>query len=475
VSRSLLRTASSIALLFACGFAQAAPTAVCHLPGHAEPLQCASIDVPLDPERPDGATLPLHVTIAPAVRERADADPLYVLAGGPGQAGSDIVFLLDRAFARVRATRDIVLIDQRGSGRSGRLGCDDPVLLDFPDDDTMRERMAACVAAFDDRLLVHYSTDAAAADIEQVRRALGHGRINVWGGSYGTRLAQAYARRHPQSVRTLLLDSVAAPEQVIGLLGDDPQRALDASFARCAADAACAARFPDLATRFEALAERVRRDGVDLSLRHPRSAEPIRLRLSPARFVETIRAALYSPQYAARLPFVLDRAETGDWQPFAALLSVQADGGGDAMAFGLTLAVLCAEDIAHASAGDIDDDVLRSFLRGSFMQTFVDGCPLIGSPLGARPRLDPIEVPVLLLSGALDPVTPPSRAESAARHMARPQHLVAAHAGHGVSHLGCAPRLLRQFLDAPDAALDGRCLDAIPLPSPMLGPAGPQP
>jgi len=139
----MLRLLLLLLSALACANAVAAPAIgeTCHLSGHSEPLRCVTIDVPLDPARADAGALPLHVTIAAAVRETAVADPLFVLAGGPGQAGSDIVFLLDVAFARVRTTRDIVLIDQRGTGRSGRLACSDVAELDLADEATIEARL----------------------------------------------------------------------------------------------------------------------------------------------------------------------------------------------------------------------------------------------------------------------------------------------------------------------------------------------
>jgi len=472
----MLRLLLLLLSALACANAVAAPAIgeTCHLSGHSEPLRCVTIDVPLDPARADAGTLPLHVTIAAAVREAAVADPLFVLAGGPGQAGSDIVFLLDVAFARVRTTRDIVLIDQRGTGRSGRLACGDVAELDLADEATIEARMRDCLAALD-ASLQHYSTANAAHDIDRVRAALGYDAINVWGGSYGTRLAQTYARLYPQRVRALILDSVAAPEQIIGLLGNDPQQALEALFQRCERESACAARYPWLRQAFAELDARLREQTIEAAIRHPRSAEPQRLKVSHARFVEAVRVSLYQPQFAARLPYLLDEASRNNWQPFASLLATQADFAGESMAMGMTLAVLCAEDLAHLTTAEIDAEAKASFLGGRFLDGLKRYCPQLPVTARARPDTTTIAAPALLLSGALDPVTPPSRADAAAAHMPLAQHVVVAHAGHGVSHLGCAPRLLRQFLDAPEQRLDASCLERLSLPPLMLGAAGPRP
>lgn len=201
----------------------------CHLPGVVDALRCVGIDVPLVHAKPAGNKLKLHVTVAAAHREGKRGDPLFVLAGGPGQAGSEVVQLLSSAFSRVRATRDIVFIDQRGTGLSGKLDCKSKPEHERMTEEQLEAELRACIAATKAPFAA-YTTDAAARDIELVRRALGYGAVNVFGGSYGTRLGQAYARLYPSSVRSLVLDGVAAPDQVIPAGARDAQAALDKMF-----------------------------------------------------------------------------------------------------------------------------------------------------------------------------------------------------------------------------------------------------
>jgi pimeloyl-ACP methyl ester carboxylesterase len=457
--------------------AQAAPTAPaqtrsCHLPGVEEALRCFTLPVPLEPGKP--ATLNLHVTIAPALRQGARPDPLFVLAGGPGEAGSDVLPLLSTAFGRVRATRDIVFVDQRGTGLSGKLECpsdadEDAQLSDADADVALRRCIAASKAPF-----AAYTTAAAARDIDAVRRALGYDRINLWGGSYGTRLAQAYARAYPAGVRALLLDAVAAPEQVIPAGGRDSQAALDRLFAQCAQDAACARAYPNLRGEFDALVGRLDAAPLKLNLPDPRTARQVDVTMTSARLLDTVRNMLYSPADARRLPFLVHSASAGRWQPFVARRNLAADFSPDGSpATLLHLAVVCAEDmprftpaLAAADASPLTR-TLADRLRGLCRALNVPAVPYV-----APTR---IAAPVLLLSGALDPVTPPRRAQDAARFMHHAQLLTAPNVGHGVSQLGCAPRLLRTFLDRPDAKVDGACLNEIPAPTFQLGSAGPQP
>ena len=455
--------------------AQPAPAATvrsCHLPGASEALRCAAVPVPLDYADPRAGTLTLHVTVAPALREGTRTDPLFVLAGGPGQAGSDVLGLLP-ALQRVRATRDLVFIDQRGTGRSGKLDCKSRPEHERMSEEQLEAELRACISGTKARYSA-YTTAASARDLEQVRRALRYGPVNLWGGSYGTRLAQAYARAFPASVRSMVLDGVAAPDQVIPAGARDAQAALDGLFAQCAKDAACHKAFPALRAEFDALVARLERGGIPLTLPDPRTAEPVSFTMTAGRFLGTVHNVLYSPADARRLPFLISSAAQGRWQPFVARQNLAADFGSDGqMAVLLHFAVVCAEDVPRMTPELLEADA------GKLTKTLADKMPAICKSMNvpAIPYKEPtrIEAPALLLSGALDPVTPPHRAATAARHMARAQQVVVANAGHGVSQLGCAPRLLREFLDKPQAALDTACLKEIPAPTFQLGSAGPQP
>ncbi len=466
-------TAAAPASAAPAGAKAAAATRSCHLPGASDALRCASLDVPVDHANPRAGSMKLHVTVAPAHREGTRGDPLFVLAGGPGQAGSDAVQLLSLAFNRVRATRDIVFIDQRGTGRSGKLDCKNK-----PEHETMTEaqlegELRACIAATKAPWAA-YTTDASARDLELVRRAFGYGAVNVWGGSYGTRLGQAYARLYPASVRSLVLDGVAAPDQVIPAGARDAQAALDKTFALCAKDKACNQAFPDIRAEFDGLVAKLAAGPLRLSMTDPRTARPLELSMTSERFLGTVHNILYSPADARRLPYLVHNAAKGRWQPFVARQNLASDFGAEGnIAMLMHLAVVCAEDIPRFTPELLKSDV------GQLTKTLADKipamCKLMNVPAVAAPAPARIAAPALLLSGALDPVTPPHRAATAAKFMARAQHVVVANAGHGVSQLGCAPRLLREFLDKPQSALDATCLDQIPAPTFQLGSAGPQP
>jgi pimeloyl-ACP methyl ester carboxylesterase len=473
-------TASLIAMLLGATPARAEPPAQqgrnCHLPGAEEALRCVSVPVALDYAKPNGATLKLHVTIAPAFRESAHPDPLFILAGGPGEAGTDVLPLLNNTLRRARATRDIVFIDQRGTGLSGKLDCDSKTPRETATEAEVDAEVRACIASIRQPFAA-YTTENAARDIEQVRLALGYRKINVWGGSYGTRLGQAYARAFPANLRSMVLDGVAAPDQVIPAGGRDAQAALDALFSQCAANPACRKAFPALRAEFAGITDKLAAGAIQLDLADPRTAQPVRLRMDSTRFLGTVHSILYSPADSRRLPFLIHSAYQGRWQPFIARRNVASDFSADgATSLPLHLAVVCAEDFPRLTPQLLAEDTRGSFLNAPLVQRLAGLCAAINVPRAAyRERPAVIEAPVLMLSGALDPVTPPRRAEAAARYMAHAQHLVVANAGHGISQLGCAPRLLREFLDRPEQPLNAQCLKEIPAPTFQLGSAGPQP
>jgi pimeloyl-ACP methyl ester carboxylesterase len=349
-----------------------------------------------------------------------------------------------------------------------------PGIEEAPTDAAMEDSFARCAATLA-HPLAYYTTANAAHDLERVRLALGYGKVNVFGGSYGTRLGQSYARSYPTSVRALILDGVVAPERVIPAAAADAGRALDGVFQRYAADKACARAFPHLAAEFDNLLARVNAGAVTLDYAHPRTAQPVRRPLSNMQFVYAIHLSLYSPSTSQRLPYLIHSAYQGNWGPFLARGLAGTDYSPEGqLAMPLLLAIWCAEDIPRLTPAQRDADERGSFLRGHAARVAAL-CPLAGVPAAGPPSTTPIHAPALLLSGALDPVTPPHGAASAAKAMSNAQHLVVRQASHGVSGLGCTPRLLRAFLDQPHQALAAGCLDDLTLPAFQLGHAGTHP
>ena len=444
----------------------------CYLPGHRLPLRCLVVPVPRDYAHPERGQIKIHVIVAPAFRENAKPDALYVLAGGPGQSGSSIIPLLEWGFHRVRATRDIVIIDQRGTGRSGKLSCRKIEHSETEEREQAHQELAECLKSlkvdFND-----YSTDAAARDIDQVRQALHGQKINLWGASYGTRLAQAHARLFPASVRSMVLDGVVAPQQNVAMLNLEAQRALVQLRQQCEQDTQCRTTFPQFNAQLDGLVVRAASGKEVLSFQHPLTGKTIQRTLELDDVVAPIHALLYAPQRAVRLPWLIMQAAQGNWQPWAA----QAYSGGGALdvAAGLYLAVVCAEDWPYLDAAALQADQANSFMRDSSAQRLGRSCPLVQVKPRPRAPASQLQTPALLLSGQRDPVTPPQQAEQALRLLPQGQHIIAAQLGHGVSYTACGPKLLRQFYDDPGKKVDGKCFDTLPAASFVMSAAGAQP
>lgn len=422
----------------------------CHLPGLPERVECGALDVPEDRARPDGRRITIHFARIAASARPAASDPLLVLAGGPGQAAMDFAPLLATAFREVRKRRDVLLIDQRGTGRSAPLRCAlTAQAIGQGDTAAVQAGLRACVAGLDADPR-HYHSTAALADFEDVRRALGYRHVSLWGGSYGTRTALLYARRYPDSVRSMVLDAVAPPEARILLSSTHSQAALDRLLADCAADRGCASAFPDLARDLSTVL-----------------AMPALGMHTGAALPQLLRGALYTSQYASVLPYAIHAAARGRPRPMLALYDALAGASLDGMTFGQTMSVMCHEEAPFLDAAAMRQDGAGSHFGDAYARGWRDWCA-VWPGAGAEPaptRAAPSEVPALLLAGGLDPVTPPANAHQAARALRHSRVLVADGAAHVFSGQGCTPRLIAAFLEHADpAAVDGACLAAIRRP-----------
>ncbi|WP_338845347.1 alpha/beta hydrolase [Massilia sp. W12] len=471
----LTRAAGLLGLLLA-GAAHAAgalPGKSCHLFGYESPLRCMTVAAPLDYAQPARGTVNLHVTIAPAWRENSKNDPLFVLAGGPGQSGSSIVYLLENGMQRVRSTRDIVFIDQRGTGKSGKLSCPELQRSETMHPDQVEAEVQTCFKSLRADLS-QYSTPNAARDLDQVRKALKVQQINLWGGSYGTRLAQVYAAMFPAHTRSMVLDGVVSPQQNVGMLGLESGRAMQLLRDKCTADAACSKQFPQFTQQLDSLLEQARK-GASIRFQHPLTGKEVSMPLREENLSASLRMMLYAPQNAARIPYLVQQAAQGNWQPLAAATISFPSWEQDGMALGLTMAVLCGEDVAFIDEKQVLAERGRSFIGDTWTRQMQRWCQVL--KVGARAPNAPhkLDTPTLLLSGRYDPVTPPERAEEAMRYLSRAQHLIAPEVGHIVTPHGCAMRLLRLFLDEPGKPLDGKCLNEIAREPFVLSPAGAEP
>jgi pimeloyl-ACP methyl ester carboxylesterase len=450
------------------------------------PAWCGSVRRPLDPAAPGGPAIDVHYAVLPALSRNKRADPVLFFAGGPGQSAIDLAGPLDRLLGRFSNRRDIVLIDQRGTGRSAPLRCDgdeaaDRPLRDTADLPTLLQALARCRQAL--QALPHgdlrrYTTTLAMQDADAVRQALGAERVNLVGASYGTRAALEYLRQFPQAVRRVVLDGVAPPDMVLPTaMAIDSQAAFDALLAWCEADSACRRDHPRLRQLWQQLHSQLPREGTVV---HPLSGRDETLRLTADMLASLVRAPLYSPVLASGLPLAIEQAAAGRWTALAGLASGLAGGRDSGLALGMHYSVVCAEDLplangaGRAPAGDFGASatslyppVCADWPRGEVPAAFY--------------RLPPSPVPVLLLSGEIDPATPPRHGQRAAASLgARARHVVVPAAGHGVLALACVRELVFRFVDAADEtaalAAESRCPQTLPRPPAFVAPlSGPRP
>jgi pimeloyl-ACP methyl ester carboxylesterase len=439
--------------------------------------RCGTLAVPIDARDTTAGTLTLNVAVIPALAEDALPDPLLAIAGGPGQAATEAFVPQQAAFARVHRTRDIVLVDQRGTGSSAPLDCasDAPPLARFHRE-TVRRQAADCLAslAHDVRF---FTTSAAVRDLDAVRQALGYETWNLYGISYGTRVAQHYLRRYPQHTRSVVLDGVVAPAEPLGpAVAIDAQRALDLLFDRCDAEAACRAAYPRLHAEFHDLLRSLERAPARVSVPHPLTGDGQAFTLTREMAVAAVRMLTYSAETAALLPALVHEAALGRPLPLATQAWRVANQFDDQVSYGMNFSVVCSED--YPRWRDVDRNRQRATYLGTLQLDMIDAvCSRwprgeVDADLFAEQESS---VPVLLLSGEADPVTPPANARAAARGLSRARHLVLAGQGHGQLATGCVPRLVSEFIDDADpVGLDARCLDGVrgfPLFTSPLGPA----
>ncbi len=416
----------------------------------------------------------------PGLGSEQSSDPLFFLAGGPGQAAGELAKQISEVFRGVQTKRDIVLVDQRGTGKSNPLNCpverDSLQVLNEPEGVGL-DRLRACLQSFnaDPRL---YTTAIAMDDLEDVRAHLGYGRINLYGGSYGTRAALVYLRQHGANVRSVVLDGVAPPDMRLPLFfARDAQRALDKLVSDCEADAQCGAQYPELSNRTRALLARLDAMPSRVRLTHPRTGVAEEVSVDSSFVANILAGALYSPVTASLIPEMIKRAEANDFQGLLAL-GLVGEAAAQNMSIGMQLSVVCAEDYPRIDGSEAARETKESVFAGHLLSSRMKACEFWPKGVVPATYYEPVSssVPVLILSGDLDPVTPPSWGEAVSRHLSNARHFVFPGTGHGAIGTGCAVRIVQQFIDrATVHGLDTRCLEGLRRPPFFLTPAGPDP
>ncbi|MCA0894537.1 alpha/beta fold hydrolase [Microbulbifer agarilyticus] len=436
---------------------------LCHASGRADALRCYAIPVVgLQTEQ----AAELTVLVAPALSD-ARREPLYLLAGGPGQASSDLVQLLN-PLRKINRERDLVFVDRRGAGRSQVFDCG---LSDSPPADIERfvELLADCYQADPERPLALTSRQAV-EDLEQVRKVLGHEKISLWGGSWGTRTALLYQQWYPQSLQNLVLDGVAPIDSKVFLTAQAAEAALVQLQQDCTADPVCRG-FGDWRSALDLiLANWDKASAVNFP--DPFTGLPSEEPVESWMLANAVRTALYDPSVAAQLPFAIDQAAKGNLLPLSGIVGLFAKLEGS-MAMGLTFSVACAEEVSRMQRDEIVADAAGTFLGEAFVQPFVRGCAQWPVPSQEYPVSEARSHPVLLISGSADPITPPLYAEQDLDYLENRQHLIVQGGGHINSARGCIPDLMEEFLNGGGQSLDQACVADIQRPPFMAGMFGP--
>jgi pimeloyl-ACP methyl ester carboxylesterase len=429
--------------------------------------RCGTMMRPENPVDPGSPEIAIRVAVVPALNLNPENDPIVPIAGGPGQGTVEFYSSYAGAFEPVRRNRDILLVDQRGTGESSRMDCpiDDDALLfegEVSLDDTIRF-IEECLETLphDPR---YFSTSVAVTDLEAIREALGYSALNLYGVSYGTRVAQHFARRYPDATRTVVIDGVVPPQIALGPeIATESQKAVDRILARCVEDAACNERFPDIEATFVAIVARLREASLEVSVPHPNTGRAEVVKFGEAELAGAVRLLAYSPTTIALLPLFVHEAGQGNWVPLASQYMMTAIAMSDALALGMHNAVMCTEDMPFLERTTIDVDGIAASYMGTFQLDALEAICTTWprGPIDAEFKVPlATDIPFLLLSGDADPITPPRYAEMAAVDLTNATHLIGKHQGHGQLGVGCMRNLVAEFVNSADPlAIDAQCME----------------
>ncbi|HKE49713.1 MAG TPA: alpha/beta hydrolase [Rhodanobacteraceae bacterium] len=427
---------------------------------------CAPFRVPENWDKPDGRQIDLKLALVRSDAQVAERDPVVLLAGGPGQAATEVYPRAANGFAPLLRHRNLLLLDQRGTGGSHPLACkENPTDVDTAavseiDLDKVRALTSACVEELSKNGdPAQYTTSAAVRDLEALRQALGAPQYDLVGVSYGTRVAQQYLQRYPDGVRSVVLDSAVPNELVLGSeFAVNLDAALKAQFAECTKTPACAKAFGDPYASLYRLRDELAAKPAEIELRQPRTFAIEKKTLNAPTLAALVRMFAYSSETSALLPLTIARALDGDYAPLVAQSALLDEELSDLEGSGMQLSVICAEDADRLDERPQDAKLI---LGDALVRVIRAQCAIW--PRGTRPRdfHNPVrsDKPVLVLEGEYDPVTPPRYGEAIVKGLPNGRLLVAKGQGHSVMGRGCLPRVVGRFVETLDAkALDAGCI-----------------
>ena len=444
----------------------------CEVQGFKGKAKCGTLEVYEDRAARKGRKINLNIVVLPATGDKREPDPIFYFAGGPGSAATEEAAGAAQVYAKIHEHRDLVFVDQRGTGASNPLNCnlynaDDlqsQLGYFFPLDDIRKCRTQLEPKAD----LKLYTTTIAMDDIDDARGALGYDRINLIGGSYGTRAALTYLKRHPQHVRTATLQGISPTNQFMpGDFAQQTERALQGVLSECVADQQCNHAFPNIKAEAQSVLAQLIKGPVEVEVQKPGSSERVKVKLSRDLAAEAIRYMLYSPVPASRVPLMIHTAAQGNFVPLtrAALqfrTNIVATGSN-----GMYLSVTCAEDLPWIKPGEGERMAANTFLGDYRLVQQREVCALWPRATIESDYSQPVrsDVPVLIVTGEWDPVTPPSNAERTAKTLKNSLNIVVPHGAHGLGGLegiDCIDRISTEFIERGTAkGIDTSCVQSI--------------
>lgn len=443
--------------------------------------ECATLQIPAQHSDTASAdTIDVFITRVSSIRD-TDKPPIIWIAGGPGQASTDLMPQFRHVFSSLLINHDFIFVDQRGTGKSHALDCDEDLLsLSHLDADAQVEAMfethRKCVESYTVDLSL-FSTPLAVKDLEFVKNALGYSKVVLWGGSYGTRVALEYMRQFPDSLAAVVIDGVAPTAITLPFYTErDADNALKNVLNQCKSLETCNNAFPNLENEWLLLQKRLNTKALEATFKHPRTEEDIKVHIDDRLLSAWVRGILYMRDFVKLLPQAMHRATQNDFQLLFTISTVGTESMSHGISEGLQTTIICMEDANPALKNPPKIEPAR-LVNLSDINGIKKLCSLY--PKGDIPteyyNAPKSDIPTLLLSGKFDPVTPPYWGNLAEEGLRQARHLVIEGGHHFVSLLGCTPDIITEFVNSPLSLtdIDTSCTKQIKPPAFFIDNAGP--
>lgn len=470
-----LKTTAVLAAMALSMNSQAIELKECRIGPESSPLsvkaECGTLAVAENRNNPS-RMIDLNLAIVRTKSTEKKPDPVIMLSGGPGQAAVETYVQLHSAFKKVLKDRDVVLVDQRGTGKSNKIACNFDESFYTEDESIAFAALQKCVSELDADTRF-YTTPESMKDLEEVRKALNIEKWNLVGISYGTRKALTYMKMFPDSIRSVVLDGVVPQQEPLAQNHEkNLVEALQKQFKYCEADETCKQTFGDVESQLWTLLAKLDEEKPVIRLQNPTTGNYEDVEFNKEFAGIAIRLLSYSPSTMRLLPLLIKQANDGELENLASQAAMITGMLQGALS-NVEMSILCSED---APFYDVSESPEQNIFGRNFLSRTQKSCqywPHIKQDASFK---DPVvsDIPTLLLSGELDPVTPPSFAEETMKTLSNSQHLVAKGQGHNVFPIGCMPKIMTQFINSPEEELDTECMEAFDTKTFFINMMGPE-